>query len=95
MAEIDKCECKWWKQLQQLKAENEELKENYIRIDSLLYECEADINNLRSELQEYLQCLDEIEKLQKELCRRCDLTFCGNTVCYEILQKVKEVKGNE
>ncbi len=52
------------------------------------YEC----NESKCKIKNIVKCLNEIEKLQKELCRRCDLTFCGNTVCYEILQKIKEVK---
>lgn len=71
-----------------IKTEKEDLIERLNKSNKIIIK-------LNKEIGKYEQCLDEIEKLQKELCRRCDLTFCGNTVCYEILQKIKEVKGNE
>lgn len=95
----------YYKQLQKIKAKNEKLKENYIRIDSLLYECEADINNLRSELQEYLQCLDEIEEIAKDKVNSCfsirnnDCDFSCNKCLLktldEILQLIKQAKEGE
>lgn len=81
----------------QLKVENKQSKENYIRIDSLLYECEAEVNNLRSELEECMQCLNEIEEICKntELYEWCEYAYSCKDKLTNILQKIKEVKENE
>lgn len=85
--------------------ELEEIRENLHKCNIKIMDEKHNISIKNIKLQ---QCLDEIEEKVKKLCKRCALDFkvedvnsipneeyCDDAVCYFILQKIKEVKGNE
>ena len=78
------------------------------KLNKIIINSYNEIDKLKAEKDKYKQCLDEIEEKVKNLCKRCVLDFkaedinsipneeyCDDAVCYFILKKIKEVKGNE
>lgn len=82
------------KQLQQLKAENEELKEK-LKIQKnkqLYFECsKMSFKNILYKFASLKQCLDEIEKICKESYTSSQKYYYNTSNI--ILNKIKEVKG--
>ena len=88
---VENTDCDY-RQLQQLKAENEELRNLHINLVGVK-ECEI------KEISKYKTALDEIEEIAKGTCRKkcgknnaCLDTHCGYG---HILQLIKQVKEGE
>lgn len=93
----------YYKQLQQLKAENEELKNKNQKMYKMGCKNFVAIEQAKR-LYKINKCLDEIEEIVKDICdEECDFKWCkgkkhcGDDDCryMQIMQKIKEVKGNE
>lgn len=97
----------YYKQLQQLKQENEALKQSEQEGLEIVAKLEAENNKLKKYVDragvigiiKVLKCLDEIEEIIKDsldACHACNSSHsCMNCDKGEILRKIKEVKGNE
>ena len=76
----------YYKQLQQLKTENEELKNKNESIHSIADDLQKRNHYLTQENERYIQCINEIVEYCKEQNLKYDTTAC------DILRKINEVK---
>lgn len=86
------CNC-YYKQLQQLKAENELLKEKYDTLKSDNLDTIQELDNIRrrnEKLEQFNNTLNEIE----EICKTTICDYPMNKV-EEIMKLIKEVKDDE
>lgn len=85
----NECEAQfcYFQQLQQVKADNEELKKQLIQKDEVnTFFNTLDLNNDPCEICSLKNCLDDIEKYCEEQNLKYDTTAC------DVLRKIQEIK---